>query len=75
MKLKNYLLMNMIIVCSQKIKKKMKNNHQYRFQKLIKKKKKEGTGLKLLTLNKLLTRISILLAQIKAANNSYKLKN
>ena len=34
---------------------------------------KEGKGLK--TPNKLLTRLSILLAQIKAANNSYELKN
>ena len=40
-----------------------------------KRKKKEGTGLKILTPNKLLTRLSILLAQIKARNNSYKLKN
>ena len=29
----------------------------------------------MLTLNKLLTRLQILLAQIKAGNNSYKLKN
>ena len=36
---------------------------------------KEKKGLKILTPNKLLTRFSILLAQIKAANNSYKLKN
>ena len=34
---------------------------------------KEGKGLKILTPNKLLT--SVLLAQIKAVNNSYKLKN
>ena len=32
-------------------------------------------GLKILTSNKLLTRLPILLAQIKAGNNSYKLKN
>ena len=32
---------------------------------------KEGTGLKILTPNKLLTRLPILLAQIKAGNNSY----
>ena len=35
----------------------------------------EGTGLKILTPNKLLTRFLILLAQIKAGNNSYELKN
>ena len=29
----------------------------------------------MLTLNKLLTRVSILLAQIKVGNNSHKLKN
>ena len=36
---------------------------------------RKGKGLKILTLNKLLTRLPILLAQIKAGNNSYKLKN
>ena len=36
---------------------------------------KEGRGLQILTPNKLLTRLPILLAQIKVANNSYKLKN
>ena len=36
---------------------------------------KEGKGLKILTPNKLLTRLPVLLAQIKARNNSYKLKN
>ena len=35
----------------------------------------EGKGLKFLTLNKLLTRLPTLLAQIKAGNNSNKLKN
>ena len=35
----------------------------------------ERKGLKILTLNKLLSRLPILLAQIKAGNNSYKLKN
>ena len=35
----------------------------------------EEKGLKILTLNKLLTTLSVLLAQIKAGNNSYKLKN
>ena len=36
---------------------------------------KEKNVLKILTPNKLLTRLPILLAQIKAGNNSYKLKN
>ena len=36
---------------------------------------KEGNRLKMLTPNKLLTRLPILLAQIKAGNNSYRLKN
>ena len=36
---------------------------------------KEGNGLKILTPDKLLTRLPILLAPIKAGNNSYKLKN
>ena len=36
---------------------------------------KEGKGLKILNPNKLLIRLPILLAQTKAANNSYKLKN
>ena len=38
----------------------------------------EGKGakeLKILTPNKLLTRLPVLLVQIKAENNSYKLKN
>ena len=37
--------------------------------------KNERTGLNILTSNRLLTRFSILLAQIKAKNNLYKLKN
>ena len=36
---------------------------------------KHGKGLKILMPNKLLTRLPILLAQVKAGNNSYKLKN
>ena len=35
---------------------------------------KEGKGLKILIPDKLLTRLPILVAQIKAGNNSYKLK-
>ena len=34
----------------------------------------EGKGLKILSLNKLLTTLSVLLAQVKAGNSSYKLK-
>ena len=36
---------------------------------------KEGKIMKILTPNKLLTRSPVLLAQMKAENNSYKLKN
>ena len=36
---------------------------------------KERKGLKILTPNKLLTRLPVLLAQLKAVNNSCKLKN
>ena len=36
---------------------------------------KKGKGLTILTPNKLLTSLPVLLAQIKAGNNSYKLKN
>ena len=39
------------------------------------KRKNEGTGLKILTPNKLLVGLPISLAQMKAGNNSYKLKN
>ena len=38
-------------------------------------KAKEGKRLKSLTPSKLLTRLAMLLAQIKARNNSYQLKN
>ena len=36
---------------------------------------KEGQELKILTLNKLLTGLPIIIAQLKARNNLYKLKN
>ena len=39
------------------------------------KKVKEGKITKILTPNKLITKFSVLLAQIKAGNNSYKLKS
>ena len=38
-------------------------------------KNKKGDGLKIMTLNQLLTRLPILLAQKKAGNNSQKLNN
>ena len=37
--------------------------------------KRIGIGIKILTLNKLLTRLPVLLAQITAETNLYKLKN
>ena len=40
-----------------------------------KKEVKEGKGLEILTPKKILTRLQILLVQIKDGNNSYKLKN
>ena len=36
---------------------------------------KQGKRINMLNLNKLLTRLPVLLGQIKAENNSYKLKN
>ena len=39
------------------------------------KKKNEGTGLTIKIPNKLLTRLPVLLSQISAGNNSYKVKN
>ena len=42
---------------------------------MLKKEKNTGTGLKISTPNKLLTRFPILLTEIKARKNSYKLKN
>ena len=43
---------------------------------LIKKnRKRQGLGLKVLTPNQMLSRLSITLAQLKAGNNSEKLKN
>ena len=40
-----------------------------------KRKKEIGTGTKILPLNKLLARLSVLLAQLNTGNNSYKLRN
>ena len=40
-----------------------------------KKKKQSGEGLKILTPNQMLSRLPITLAQLKAGNNSEKLKN
>ena len=42
---------------------------------MINKEGKEGKGLKILTPNKLLTRLPVLLVQIKAGNKSCKLKH
>ena len=39
------------------------------------KQKQLGLGLKILTLNQMLSRLQITLAQLKAGNNSQKLKN
>ena len=36
---------------------------------------KEGTEIKILTPNRLLTRLPVLLSKIKVGNNSYKLKS
>ena len=44
------------------------------WNKTIEKKKKTGTRIKILSPNKLLARHPVLLAQIKAGNNWYKLK-
>lgn len=41
----------------------------------MKKTKTRGSGVKILTLNKMLTRLPVLLAQVPVANNSYKVKN
>ena len=76
MVLKNHFLKDIFILCGQKIKK----------NRLIKKKStdappiapvegdeeevKEGKGIKILTWNKLLARFLILLAKIKAGQNS-----
>ena len=40
-----------------------------------KEKVKEGKGIKILTSNKLLTRLPVLFTQINPGNNSYKQKN
>ena len=37
--------------------------------------REQGQGLKILTLQQIITRLPILLAQLKAGNNSQKLKN
>ena len=65
------LLAMSVLECDEEpeetISERVKLNHRKRKQK--------GAGRKILTPNKLLTRLPILLAQIKAGNNSYKLKN
>lgn len=48
-------------------------NHPWKSK--MKKTKTRGSGVKILTLNKMLTRLPVLLAQVQAANDSYKVKN
>ena len=68
--------MDMIIVCGQKIKNWLIKKYLPTMPPVDSDSEvKEGKGLTILTQNKLLTRLQILLAQIKAGNNSYKLKN
>ena len=47
-----------------------KNQMTYHHQKVMKKKLQKEKGIKILTPKKLLTRLPLLLAQIKAGNNS-----
>ena len=49
------------------------SNHPWKSK--MKKTKTRGSGVKILTLNKMLTRLPVLLAQVQVANNSYKVKN
>ena len=62
------------------MKKKLKNQKKHetlfkKFLSLIKKKKRLGKGLKILTQDQMLSRLPITLAQSKAGNNSEKRKN
>ena len=52
-----------------------KPNHKEGDKEEAKEEVKNETGTKILTPNKVLTKLPVLLAQIKAENNSYKLKN
>ena len=70
MKIKNQLIKQKVIK-----KKKLLIYQSCHYQKVINKEGKEGKGLKILTPNKLLTRLPVLLVQIKAGNKSYKLKH
>ena len=45
------------------------------FLRLTDNRQQQGQGLKMLTPNQILSRLSISLAQLKAGNNSEKLKN
>lgn len=49
------------------------SNHPLKSE--MKKTKTRGSGVKILTLNKMLTRLPVLLAQVQVADNSYKVKN
>ena len=63
------------------VKKKKKLKNQVRQQMQLKKssnfnkQNQQGQGLKILTLDQMLSRLPISLAQLKAGNNSQKLKN
>ena len=60
------------------LKKKQKLKSQMRFVEMIlnfNKQDQEGKGLKILTPNQMLSRLPIALAQLKAGNNSERLKN
>ena len=63
------------------VKKKKKLKNQVRQQMQLKKssnfnkENQQGQGLKILTLDQMLSRLPISLAQLKAGNNSEKLKN
>lgn len=49
------------------------SNHPWKSK--MKKTKTRGSGVKILTLNKMITGLPVLLAQVQAANDSYKVKN
>ena len=69
MKLKKYLKMKKKIEKPDKILKIVEEIFKFNKQKQL------GLGLKILTPNQMLIRLPITLAQLKAGNNSEKLKN
>ena len=50
-------------------------NYGNKFKKVVERLNPSGFGLKILTPQQMFTRLPILLAQVKAGNNSEKLKN